>query len=245
MGIPGLHPKIANATVPCHLKRFFGRVAAVDTSAWIHRCWQVSGSPSASVRFVLRRVELLHRLNIKPLMILDGRTPQAKEEEVARRTGGHCPPPKRLILRSLVKKFRKMRVDYLVSPFEADGQLAFVEKVEMADLIITEDGDTVVPGCTNVCPSPKNESKYKSKYLYQFFILSDLLQDERGGRGILVHSVTSVPMCTWIHLRVLQLHRIRVFLCRCWIRLHEVAIWSRDRHLPQGPPAIPSSRGHG
>ncbi|XP_035715344.1 exonuclease 1-like [Folsomia candida] len=150
MGIPGLHPKIANATVPCHLKRFFGRVAAVDTSAWIHRCWQVSGSPSASVRFVLRRVELLHRLNIKPLMILDGRTPQAKEEEVARRTGGHCPPPKRLILRSLVKKFRKMRVDYLVSPFEADGQLAFVEKVEMADLIITEDGDTVVPGCTNI-----------------------------------------------------------------------------------------------
>jgi hypothetical protein len=41
-------------------------------------------------------------------------------------------------------------VSYVVAPYEADAQLAFLESQGMVDGIITEDSDLLVFGCRNV-----------------------------------------------------------------------------------------------
>ena len=43
-----------------------------------------------------------------------------------------------------------MEVDYIVAPFEADAQLAFLEKGKVIDGVITEDSDLLAFGCSRV-----------------------------------------------------------------------------------------------
>ncbi len=43
-----------------------------------------------------------------------------------------------------------MGVDVIVAPYEADAQLAFLSKVNIAQLIITEDSDLIVFGCEKI-----------------------------------------------------------------------------------------------
>jgi len=42
------------------------------------------------------------------------------------------------------------QVPYVVAPYEADAQLAYLEKEGIVDGIITEDSDLLVFGCKNV-----------------------------------------------------------------------------------------------
>lgn len=42
-------------------------------------------------------------------------------------------------------------VDYVVAPYEADAQLAYLEKIGVVDGIVTEDSDLLVFGCKRVC----------------------------------------------------------------------------------------------
>lgn len=41
-------------------------------------------------------------------------------------------------------------MDYIVAPYEADAQMAFMEREGLVDGIITEDSDMLVFGCRNV-----------------------------------------------------------------------------------------------
>jgi 5'-3' exonuclease len=41
-------------------------------------------------------------------------------------------------------------VDVIVAPYEEDAQLAFLSKVNIAQLIITEDGDLLLSGCEKI-----------------------------------------------------------------------------------------------
>ena len=45
-----------------------------------------------------------------------------------------------------------MGVECIVAPYEADAQLAFLEKVSIVDLVITEDSDLLAFGCKRVGP---------------------------------------------------------------------------------------------
>ena len=47
---------------------------------------------------------------------------------------------------------RSMGVECIVAPYEADAQLAFLEKVSIVDLVITEDSDLLAFGCKRVGP---------------------------------------------------------------------------------------------
>ena len=46
-------------------------------------------------------------------------------------------------------------VDVLVAPYEADAQLAYMNKINLAQLIITEDSDLILFGCEKVIYSIK------------------------------------------------------------------------------------------
>lgn len=58
---------------------------------------------------------------------------------------------------SLIKECRKRNVDCIVAPYEADSQLAYLNIKNIAHLVITEDSDLILFGCTKVllffCPT--------------------------------------------------------------------------------------------
>ncbi|KAI9034484.1 PIN domain-like protein [Hyaloraphidium curvatum] len=50
----------------------------------------------------------------------------------------------------LIAALRKLGVAYVVAPYEADAQLAYLEKAGIVDAILTEDSDLLVFGCKRV-----------------------------------------------------------------------------------------------
>lgn len=50
----------------------------------------------------------------------------------------------------LIKECRKRNVDCLVAPYEADAQLAYLNMKNIAQVVITEDSDLILFGCTKV-----------------------------------------------------------------------------------------------
>jgi len=52
-----------------------------------------------------------------------------------------------------------MKIDFVVAPYEADAQLAYLEKIGLIQAIITEDSDLLVFGCKRV-----NINYFKNKY---------------------------------------------------------------------------------
>lgn len=51
----------------------------------------------------------------------------------------------------LMHECRKLDVDCIVAPYEADAQLAFLNVSGIADYVITEDSDLTLFGCKKVC----------------------------------------------------------------------------------------------
>ena len=49
-----------------------------------------------------------------------------------------------------MQALRAEGVPYVVAPYEADAQLAYLERIGLVDGIITEDSDLLVFGCKNV-----------------------------------------------------------------------------------------------
>ena len=52
-----------------------------------------------------------------------------------------------------VQECRKVGVECVVAPYEADSQLAYLSKESIVDLVITEDSDLLVFGCKKVVAS--------------------------------------------------------------------------------------------
>lgn len=50
----------------------------------------------------------------------------------------------------LIKECRKRNIDTIVAPYEADGQLAYLNIQNIADFVISEDSDLMVFGCKKV-----------------------------------------------------------------------------------------------
>lgn len=50
----------------------------------------------------------------------------------------------------LIKICRAMNVDCIVAPYEADAQLAYLNKIGIADYVVTEDSDLTLFGCKNI-----------------------------------------------------------------------------------------------
>ncbi|KPV75254.1 uncharacterized protein RHOBADRAFT_53255 [Rhodotorula graminis WP1] len=50
----------------------------------------------------------------------------------------------------LIKALRREKVQYIVAPYEADPQLAYLERTGLVDAVVTEDSDLLVFGCRNV-----------------------------------------------------------------------------------------------
>lgn len=51
---------------------------------------------------------------------------------------------------NLIKQCRKLKIDCIVAPYEADAQLAYLNVKNLVDFVITEDSDLLLFGCNKV-----------------------------------------------------------------------------------------------
>ncbi|NWS33826.1 EXO1 Exonuclease, partial [Polioptila caerulea] len=127
------------------------------------------------VVFCMKLVHMLLSFGIKPILVFDGCTlPSKKEVEKARRERrqasllkgkqllqeGRLSEARECFGRSInithamahevIKAARAQGIDCIVAPYEADAQLAYLNKIGMVQAIITEDSDLLAFGCKKV-----------------------------------------------------------------------------------------------
>lgn len=49
-----------------------------------------------------------------------------------------------------ILELKKKRVEFIVAPYEADVQLAYLARIKYVDFVITEDSDLIALGCKNI-----------------------------------------------------------------------------------------------
>ncbi|XP_063162391.1 exonuclease 1 [Candoia aspera] len=127
------------------------------------------------VVYCVKLVDMLLSFGVKPILVFDGCTlPSKKEVEKARREKrqanllkgkqllreGKLSEARECFARSInvthamacevIKAARAQGIDCLVAPYEADAQLAYLNKTGMVQAIITEDSDLLAFGCKKV-----------------------------------------------------------------------------------------------
>ncbi|KAJ8716289.1 hypothetical protein PYW08_013574 [Mythimna loreyi] len=127
------------------------------------------------IRYCLKYVTMLLSKNIKPILVFDGRHLPAKAMTESKRRESRDISKKRAaellslgkteearsymrrsvdithaMALSLIKECRKRNVDCIVAPYEADAQLAYLNIKNIAQVVITEDSDLILFGCTKV-----------------------------------------------------------------------------------------------
>lgn len=130
---------------------------------------------SKYVRYVMERIRILRQHNIEAYVVFDGgplpakqgtevTRKQKREENLARgkalaAEGKHsqarefyvkCVDVTPQMAFQVIKALRAETVKYIVAPYEADAQMAYLERTGYVDAIVTEDSDMLVFGCENV-----------------------------------------------------------------------------------------------
>lgn len=127
------------------------------------------------IDYCLSKVDQLLKHNVRPLLVFDGGTLPIKShretqraltrkesrEKVARLTSeGKTSEAHMQIQKScdvtpfmasrLIEALRKRSIEYVVAPYEADAQMAWLERNGKCTAIITEDSDLLLFGCRRV-----------------------------------------------------------------------------------------------
>ncbi|KAI2522015.1 EXO1 isoform 6, partial [Pan troglodytes] len=139
MGIQGLLQFIKEASEPIHVRKYKGQVVAVDTYCWLHKGAIACAEKLAKGEPTDRRRQA-NLLKGKQLL-REGKVSEARE----------CFTRSINITHAMAHKAaRSQGVDCLVAPYEADAQLAYLNKAGIVQAIITEDSDLLAFGCKKV-----------------------------------------------------------------------------------------------
>ncbi|ORY08295.1 PIN domain-like protein, partial [Basidiobolus meristosporus CBS 931.73] len=124
------------------------------------------------ITYCMNKVKMLRSFNIKPLLVFDGGLLPSKlttefERASSRSTNRikaielyergkrkeamdyfqKCVDITPQMAFQLIKALREENVEFIVAPYEADAQLAYLDKIGRVSAIITEDSDLLVYGC--------------------------------------------------------------------------------------------------
>lgn len=50
----------------------------------------------------------------------------------------------------VIQVLKRKNIEYMISPYEGDAQLCYLQKIKYIDYILTDDSDLIVYGCTNI-----------------------------------------------------------------------------------------------
>ncbi|RWS02272.1 exonuclease 1-like protein, partial [Dinothrombium tinctorium] len=132
----------------------------------------VGETSDAYIDYCLRNTEYLIKCGIKPILVFDGRDLPAKKvtdetrkvrkekdrkridelvregkEYEARELMKRCVDITHEMAFKLIVELRKRNIDYIVAPYEADAQIAYLLKSGIAHFAITEDSDLLLMDC--------------------------------------------------------------------------------------------------
>ena len=124
------------------------------------------------VRYCLKRLQHLIDVGIKPIVVFDGQKLPAKEvthknrqslrhemrqkvellladghESKARDLMRNCIEITAEMAKNLMNALRNKAIDFVVAPYEADAQMAYLVNNGFADFVVTEDSDLLVYNC--------------------------------------------------------------------------------------------------
>ncbi|BGP55305.1 hypothetical protein JCM8202_000618 [Rhodotorula sphaerocarpa] len=127
------------------------------------------------VNYAMHRVRMLKYFGVTPVMVFDGgllpskmgteddrerRRAEALAKGKAFRAEGRASQARECFVKAvdvtpamayqLIKALKTEGVEFVVAPYEADPQLAYLEKTGFVDAVVTEDSDLLVFGCRNV-----------------------------------------------------------------------------------------------
>ncbi|KAG5858699.1 flap endonuclease-1 H3TH domain-containing protein [Encephalitozoon hellem] len=143
------------------------------------------------------KVRVLENYGITPVVVLDGDTLPSKEEtnrkrqvkkERNRKEAEHwlmkndpekakgfmrqCITVTREIVSDIAKMLERINVEYIISPYESDAQLCYLQRVGYIDCILTEDSDLI--------PYGSNRILYKFDCAFVQEFTRDCLTEARG-----------------------------------------------------------------
>lgn len=127
------------------------------------------------VEFCLTKIKLLLHFNVRPIMVFDGahlpmkshqeRLRSHSRQESRRRAsellaqGDHAAAYLQMqkaaevtpqMAHALIAELRRMNIEFIVAPYEADAQMAWLDRTGKVAAIITEDSDLLLFGCRRV-----------------------------------------------------------------------------------------------
>ncbi len=127
------------------------------------------------ITYCLNRLNLLLHYNVNPIMVFDGGALPSKLETEHKRKGSRefyrekvlaclrqgnrkdayfhsqkCVEISPSIANRLINELKARNIQFIVAPYEADAQMAYLDKIGMVDAIISEDSDLLLFGCKNV-----------------------------------------------------------------------------------------------
>ncbi|EOD40863.1 hypothetical protein EMIHUDRAFT_69547 [Emiliania huxleyi CCMP1516] len=179
MGVQGLLTQVRSCVQRVSLSDFSERTLAVDASGWLHRGALVCahelllGEPTDQyLAYPLRMIDLFERHGVTPLLVFDGASLPAKAAVHRARSGVRAAARARAaaaaieadaeaarrktvvvtaeMARTLIEVLRARGHAFVVAPYEADAQCAFLVREGHAHAAVTDDSDLVAYGCPRV-----------------------------------------------------------------------------------------------
>ncbi|OIR56241.1 MAG: exonuclease 1-like protein [Amphiamblys sp. WSBS2006] len=130
-----------------------GKTLGVDASNWIHTIF-TDEKIIDPFTFFLNKAKKLVLQGVDLVFVFDGNVfPLKKQHERIKKTTeqesqGRLIPS--TTVRDLVVLLREAKMQCIVAPYEADAQLAHLERTEVIDAVITEDSDLILYGCKKI-----------------------------------------------------------------------------------------------
>lgn len=163
MGVTDLWEVLSPVARKVQLDDLRGKKLAVDLSGWIvesERATQAVRNPV--IRNLFYRCNKLLGYGIQPIFVLEGEAPQVKGEALSQRSqvrfgqgttktaGGRSRPGLQALTSQCRDLLDALGLPYVQGAGEAEGTCAYLDKKEMVDGCITQDGDAFLYGARTV-----------------------------------------------------------------------------------------------
>ncbi|KAL1933184.1 hypothetical protein VTP01DRAFT_8862 [Rhizomucor pusillus] len=84
---------------------------------------------------------------IRPLVVFGGEQCAVKNRKAASTSKLTITPG---LKEKAIQYFEQKNIPYIIAPFEADAQLAYLARTNIVDAVLTEDSDLAVYGCPTI-----------------------------------------------------------------------------------------------
>lgn len=168
MGITGLLPFLSSVTKKKNLSDYKGFRIVIDGFVWLHSAAYCCArelyfhpdSPQI-LNFCMKRIHNMTSLAITPIVVFDGRTPEAKFSTVKSRLEARQNAIKQIqenpdcpdsvynqaisitfaTVTTFINALKREKIEYIVAPYEADAQMAYLAHIGYVDAVCTIDSD--------------------------------------------------------------------------------------------------------